>query len=154
MRYRFRARSGSLIVRLSDTVGDTARNIAVLPTTACITRNLCFRASLHAAYDARGTPHRCDAFPGISASAQACTSHIPPTAPSLILLYGQAAMAVEPTNARLVFKAARLESTRQLADYGIHDGAVVHLVLPKRGWLYLATQSSVLEVIATRVDAH
>ena len=62
-------------------------------------------------------------------------------------------MGVEPSNLRIVFKAARLERTRQLAEYNINDGEVVHLVRPKRGWLYLAAHGSVLEVTATSIRA-
>ena len=61
-------------------------------------------------------------------------------------------MGVEPTHLMAVFKGARLDSTRQLADYGIDDSAAVHLVRPKHGWIYLAMQDSVLEVTAIRVD--
>ena len=67
-------------------------------------------------------------------------------------LYGQEA-EVEPTNLRVVLKAARLERTRQLAEYGLNDGDVVHVVRPKRGWLYLAAHGSVLEVTVTSVHA-
>ena len=57
---------------------------------------------------------------------------------------------VEPTHLTVVFKAARLDNTRRLADYGIVDGAVVHLVRQRRGWIYLAMHNSVIEVAATR----
>ena len=68
-------------------------------------------------------------------------------------LHGQEAVEVEPTNLRVVFKAARLERTCQLAESGINDGDVVHLVRPKRGWIYLAAHGSVLEVTATSIHA-
>ena len=32
IQYRYQAKSGSIFVKLSDTVGDTARQIAVLPS--------------------------------------------------------------------------------------------------------------------------
>ena len=63
---------------------------------------------------------------------------------------GQEAVGVEPTNLLVFCKAVRLESTRQLADYGIDDGAAVHLVRRKRGYMYLTTHSTVLEVTAIR----
>ena len=66
---------------------------------------------------------------------------------------GQETVKIEPANLLLFGKGARLESTRQLADCGIDDGATVHLVRPKRGWLYLATHSTVLEVTAPRGNA-
>ena len=68
-------------------------------------------------------------------------------------LHGQEAVGVEPANLRVVLKGARLERTRQLAEYDINDGDVVHLVRPKRGWLYLAAHGSVLEVTVTSIHA-
>ena len=59
------------------------------------------------------------------------------------------ATEVVPSNPWVVFNAARLEGKRRLVDYGIDAGAVVYLVRPKRGWLYLATRGSVLEVSGT-----
>ena len=55
---------------------------------------------------------------------------------------------VHPTNLRIVFKAARLERSRQLSEYKIKNGDVVHLVRPMRGWFYLAAHGSVLEATA------
>ena len=39
MRYRYQKKTGSILAKLSDTVGDTAREIAVLPSPLqCNTR--------------------------------------------------------------------------------------------------------------------
>ena len=84
----------------------------------------------------------------MTAFAQACTAHI--ATPQHM---GQDAVGVEPTHLMVVFKGVRLDSTRQLANYGIDDSAAVHLVRLKRGWIYLAMHDSVLEVTATWVDA-
>ena len=72
---------------------------------------------------------------------------------SWALIWGQAAVGLEPTHLMVVFKGVRLDSTRQLANFDIDDSAAVHLVRLKRGWIYLAMHDSVLEVTATRVDA-
>ena len=126
VQYRYRDKSGGLAISLSNTVDNMARQIAVLPSLLqCIWLLVCILASR--------TGCRLRAL--------------------LNAMHGQGAVGVEPANLRIVFKAARLERTRQLAAYGINDGDVVHLVRPKRGWLYLAVHSSVLEVTATSVHA-
>ena len=126
VQYRYRHKSGGLAISLSDTVDNMARQIAVLPSLlSCIWLLVCMLASR------------------IGCRLRAL----------LNALRGQGAVGVEPTNLRIVFKAAQLERTRQLAEYDINDGDVVHLVRPKRGWLYLAAHGSVLEVIATSVHA-
>jgi hypothetical protein len=122
VQYRSRHKSGGLAISLSDTVDNMARQIAVLPPLlSCIWLLVCMLASR------------------IGCWLRAL----------LNALHGQEAVGVESANLRVVFKAARLEGTRQLAEYDINDGDVVHLVLPKRGWLYLAAHGSVLEVTAT-----
>ena len=126
VKYRYRDKSGDLAISLSDTVDSMARQIAVLPSLlSCIWLLVCMLAGR--------TGCRLRAL--------------------LNALRGQGAVGVEPTNLRIVFKAARLERTRQLAACGVNDGDVVHLVRPKRGWLYLAAHSSVLEVTTTSIHA-
>ena len=39
-----------------------------------------------------------------------------------------------------------LESTQKLSDCGIVDGALVHVLVPQSGWVYIATPGSLLEV--------
>ena len=126
VQYRYRDKSGGLAIPLSDTVDNMARQIAVLPSLlSCIWLLVCMLASRIG----------CRLLALLNA------------------LHGQEAVGVEPANLRVVFKAARLERTRQLAEYRINDGDVVHLVRPKRGWLYLAAHGSVLEVTATSMHA-
>ena len=129
VQYRYRDKSGSLTIPLSTTVENMARQIAVLLSLlSCIIQIwLLVRRLVH---------------------RMACRLRA-----LLNALHGQETIAVEPTNLRIVFKAARLERTRQLAEYGITDSDVVHLVRPKRGWLYLAAHGSVLEVTATSIHA-
>ena len=129
VQYRYRDKSGGLAISLSDTVDNMARQIAVLPSLwPCIIMIWLLVYTL--------------------ASRTGCRLRA-----LLNALHGQEAVEVEPTNLRVVLKAARLERTRQLAEYDINDGDVVHLVRPKRGWLYLAAHGSVLEVTATSVLA-
>ena len=126
VQYRYRDKSGGLAISLSDTVDNMARQIAVLPSLlSCIWLIVCMLASR------------------IGCRLRAL----------LNLPHGQEAVGVEPANLRIVFKAARLEGTRQLAEYDINDGDVVCLVRPERGWLYLAAHGSVLEVTATSIHA-
>ena len=129
VRYRYRDKSGSLVIRLSDNVDNMARQIAVLPSLwPCIIMIWLLVYTL--------------------ASRMVCRLRA-----LLNALHGQEAVEVEPTNLQIVFKAVRLERTRQLAAYSINDGDVVHLVRPKRGWLYLAAHGSVLEVTTTSIHA-
>ena len=126
VQYRYRDKSGGLAISLSDTVDNMARQIAVLPSLlSCIWLFGCMLASRT----------RCRLRALLNA------------------LHVQEALGVEPANLRVVFKAVRLERTRQLAAYGIKDGDILHLVWPKRGWLYLAAHGSVLEVTATSIHA-
>ena len=126
VQWRYRDESGGLAISLSDTVGNMVRQIAVLPSLlSCIWMVACMLTSR------------------IGCRLRAL----------LIPLHGQEAVGVEATNLRIVFKAARLERTRQLAEYDINDGDIVHLVRPKRGWIYLAAHGSVLEVAATSIHA-
>ena len=119
VQYRYRDKSGGLSISLSDTVDDMARKIAVLPSLlSCIWPLVCMLASR------------------IGCRLRAL----------LNALRGQEAVGVGRANLRIVFKAAWLERTRQLAEYRINDGDVVHLVRPQRGWMYLAAHGSVLEV--------
>ena len=129
VQYRYRNNTGSLAIPLSDTVDNMARQIAVLPSLPSCIIQICLVVCKLA--------HR-----------MACRVRA-----LLIPLHGQEAVGVEPTNLRIVFKAVRLERTHQLAEYGISDGDAVHLVRPKRGWLYLAAYGSVLEVAATSIHA-
>ena len=129
VQYRYRDKSGGLAIPLSDTVDNMARQIAVLPSLwPCIIRIWLLVYTL--------------------ASRMVCRLRA-----LLNALHGQEAVEVEPTNLRIVFKAVRLERTRQLAEYDINDGDTVHLVRPQRGWMYLAAHGSVLEVTATSVLA-
>ena len=60
----------------------------------------------------------------------------------------QAELDLDPSRLRLMplTRNAPLASMHRLNECGIGDGATVHAVQPRRGWLYFATRGQIIEV--------